>query len=116
MTPDRPQSDKPKIVSEFADDKEFSDLIELFVSELPDRVAAIESAFEAQNHEEVFRLTHQLKGSGPGYGFPTIGEAAGVVEEWYRERSEPVQAELEDVRKQIDDLVDLCQRATHPTN
>jgi histidine phosphotransfer protein HptB len=115
MTPDRSTSDQPKIISEFADDKDFSDLVELFVSELPDRVAAIESAFKACNHEEVTRLTHQLKGAGPGYGFPTIGEAAGVVEAWYRTRSTPAQEELEDVRKQIDDLVDLCRRATQPS-
>ena len=114
MTPERSTSDQSLIISDFADDAEFSDLIKLFVSELPDRVAAIESAFGQGNHEEVTRLAHQLKGSGPGYGFPTIGEAASTVEEWYRTRSTPSHDELIAVRKQIDALIDLCRRATHP--
>ncbi len=115
MTPERTTSDQPQIVSEFADDADFSDLIQLFVSELPDRVAAIESAFGQGNHEEVTRLTHQLKGSGPGYGFPSIGEAAAVVEDWYRARSMPSHDELVAVREQIDSLIELCRRATHPS-
>ena len=114
MTPERSTSDQPQIISEFADDAEFSDLIQLFVSELPDRVAAIESAFGQGNHEEVTRLTHQLKGSGPGYGFPMIGKAAGIVEDWYRARSTPSHDELMAVREQIDALVDLCRRAAPP--
>jgi len=114
MTPERSISDQPHIISEFADDAEFCDLIQLFVSELPDRVAAIENAFGQGNHQEVTRLTHQLKGSGPGYGFPTIGEAAGTIEEWYRARSTPTHDELVAVREQIDTLTDLCRRAIPP--
>lgn len=114
MTPERSISGQPQIISEFADDAEFCDLIQLFVSELPDRVASIENAFTQGNHEEVTRLAHQLKGSGPGYGFPTIGEAAGTIEEWYRARSTPSIDELVAVREQIDNLVDLCRRAVPP--
>ena len=115
MTPERSISDEQQIISEFADDAEFSDLVQLFVSELPDRMDAIKSAFGQGNHEEVTRLTHQLKGASPGYGFPTIGEAAGIVEEWYRARSTPSHDELVAVREQIDALIDLCSRATHPS-
>lgn len=113
MAPERLTSDQPQITSEFADDAEFADLIELFVSELPERVTAIENAFSGADHEEVMRLAHQMKGASPGYGFPTIGEAAAEVESWYRARETPAQTELDEVRKQIDDLVNLCRRATH---
>lgn len=113
MVPERTPSEHSRIVSEFAHEPDFADLIELFVSELPERVAAIEDAFKDSNHTEVTRLTHQLKGASPGYGFPTIGRAAADVEDWYRSRDDDAQSEIEGVRSKIDELINLCARAAH---
>ena len=113
MLSEQTPSDQSRLVSELADDQDFANLIELFVSELPDRLAAIEHAFQKSDHDEVARLTHQLKAAGPGYGFPSIGEAAASVEDWYRSRGLFAEEELADVREKIDALLDLCSRATH---
>ncbi len=68
------------ITSAYAADEEMADLVDLFVNELPDRVAAFVSALESDNWHEVQVISHQLKGAAPGYGFDLVGEAAGQVE------------------------------------
>ncbi len=42
--------------SEFADDPEMQDLVELFVSELPERVAVLRSGLESNALEECARV------------------------------------------------------------
>ena len=68
------------ITSIYATDAEMAELVELFVDELPDRIAAFAEALEAEHWETVRTISHQLKGAAPGYGFESVGEAAGKVE------------------------------------
>lgn len=95
--------------SRFAGDPEMVELIELFVEELPARVETIRSALNRGEFEQLCRITHQLKGASAGYGFDPIGRAAGVVEAQLK--SSGPQAGLEQVRGEVDALIDLCKRA-----
>ena len=56
------------------------EIVREFVSELPDRVAALEACVESGDMAKLQTLAHQLKGAGGGYGFPQITEAAARLE------------------------------------
>lgn len=84
-----PASHEP-IKSEFADDPDMMELIELFLQELPERLAAFSDALAAGDISIVQRVSHQLRGSSAGYGFPKLGRAAAEVEDLIREASPPL--------------------------
>lgn len=104
---------KPPILSEFATDPDMADLVELFVSEMPARIESLSKAWESRDYESLKRLAHQLKGASAGYGFPTIGAAAGVVEErllgvgstGFGEQAEAIAA-------QVRELSEMCKRVS----
>ena len=87
-------------------DADMVELVEMFVDELPDRLAAIEKAMNEQDLVALAKLTHQLKGSAAGYGFPSITDAAKVVES-----SANTDNDLAALAEQTRALVDLCRRA-----
>lgn len=97
------------IHSTYADDQDMVELIEMFTSELPARIKDLEAAAREQAWERLKTLAHQLKGAAPGYGFESIGVAAGGVEKSLLSGSEP--AELADDLKK---LLSLCRRASRP--
>ena len=97
------------MVSEFAGDPEMHELVEFFVSALPERIEAIRGALGEQRFRDLQRLAHQMKGAAGGYGFPAIGAAAGALEGTLKQHQEPP---LEQVRAEVDELVALCNRAT----
>lgn len=94
------------IFSEFADDPDMTELVEAFVSELPRRVTALAECLEQQQLSELQRLAHQLKGASGGYGFPTLGEAAGRVESMLK-----AGGGSETLRAGVEELISLCSRA-----
>lgn len=109
--PDHPPSAPlTPLQSEFASDPDMSELIDLFVTELPARVDSIVAAFRSGDADVVKRISHQLKGAAGGYGFPTMGEAASVVERTLKTSADPQQA-LASMTDQVRALVDLCCRA-----
>jgi HPt (histidine-containing phosphotransfer) domain-containing protein len=71
--------------SELAREADLVELIELFVEELPERVARMRRAAGEQDWQEVGRLAHQLKGAGGSHGFPQLTDAAWQVERAVRE-------------------------------
>ena len=81
----RPSSsgDRP-LRSEFADDPDMQEIIELFVGEMPRRLGELTTCWERRELDRLTHLVHQLKGSSGGYGFPTLGHAAGQLEETLR--------------------------------
>ncbi|MCA9287476.1 MAG: Hpt domain-containing protein [Phycisphaerales bacterium] len=97
-----------QLISEFVDDADMRELVDLFVSELPQRIEAIRGALGTQRYRDLQRLAHQLKGAAGGYGFPTIGAAAGVLEGTLKQNDEPPVARL---RGEVDALIALCNRA-----
>jgi HPt (histidine-containing phosphotransfer) domain-containing protein len=103
-------SPKRRTVSEFANDPEMAELVELFVSEMPGRVSALQKAWAAKQVADLTRLSHQLKGASAGYGVPTIGTAAGSLESQLK-RLDATAASIEGLSKQFQDLIDLCTSA-----
>lgn len=101
----------PRLVSEFAGDPDMQELVDLFVSELPDRVARLQSTWSQIQLDEVKRLAHQLKGASAGYGFPAIGAAAGKLEDALRTSDAANQLTLNSLKRDLDNLIDLCNRA-----
>ncbi|HTW95963.1 MAG TPA: response regulator, partial [Tepidisphaeraceae bacterium] len=75
-----------------------------FVSRLPGRVDSLVQLADRGELEELRRLVHQLKGSGTGYGFPKITEAAAAAEAAIK-ASDRVEA----VRGQVDELIELIR-------
>lgn len=93
--------------SDFADDPEMRELVEMFVADMPGRVEQMERLFEGRQIDELQRLAHQLKGAAGGYGFGAISEAAGDLEGSIKGLEE-----AEALRGQIEELIDLCKRAS----
>src|SRR5439155_26563785 len=91
--------------SSLAGDPDLAELVALFVSELPQRLADIRQAAQEQNWQEVRRLSHQLRGAGGSYGFPLLTTAAGQLESVARE-----QANLTDLRAALDQLTAISDR------
>ncbi len=96
------------LVSEYAQDADMLELIELFVGEMPDRVERLYQALELADLQAVGVLAHQLRGAGGGYGFPQITTVAREVEVMSRDET----VELDALRRSVDALTELCRRAS----
>jgi len=95
------------IYSEFRDEADMLELIELFVEDMEGRVESLRTALDDADWRKLTTLAHQLKGASGGYGFAPVGEAAGKLEETLRE------GELDDIdrlRAQTDEVIELCNR------
>lgn len=98
--------------SRFATDPEMSELVELFVRELPSRMDAIRAAWLQGQTDRLGRMAHQLKGAGDGYGFPEISAAADSLESAARASSETDASErLRALEREVNDLAAWCARA-----
>ena len=113
MQPSPQTPPQPPIRSEFSSDPEMREIVELFVGEMPRRIATLSSHWEAQQLEDLRRLAHQIKGASAGYGFPSIGSAAGRVEQTLVTLGNGgLGSSLDQLRKQVHDLISLCQRVS----
>jgi histidine phosphotransfer protein HptB len=107
-----PNERSARLVSEFASDPDMAELVDLFVTELPTRVAALDAAWSGKRIPDLTRLAHQLKGAGAGYGFPTIGTAAGALESRLKQLDATgTQSSIERLAVEYRELLDLCARA-----
>src|SRR5207249_3328333 len=59
---------------------EMRPLIADFVAQLPEQVEQLEQALRGGDREGLRRQLHQLKGSGGGYGFMPVTDAAARAE------------------------------------
>jgi len=100
-----PNSNPNPIFSEFADDADMLELVELFVEEMPRRLQDIEKAARSQDLGRLAMLAHQLKGSAGGYGFPSITEVARRLEVTAK-----AEADLVSIENDIHELSDLIAR------
>jgi HPt (histidine-containing phosphotransfer) domain-containing protein len=93
------------IFSTLGGDADLSDLVEMFVNEIPDRMATLAAQFSAHDLTELGRTAHQLKGAAGSYGFACITPVAARLESVAKAR------EPEDViRAALDELIALCGR------
>ena len=107
-------SERPsgRIVSQFASDPDMAELVDIFITELPDRIASMNAAWNARKVPDLTRLAHQLRGASAGYGFPSIGAAAGALEEGLKQLHDPTtQDSVATLAAEFRDLLDLCRRA-----
>lgn len=110
--PDESASPIRPLISEFADEPEMRELVQLFTSELPDRVRVIQDAWSTREITSLRRAVHQLKGASAGYGFPTIGQAAGAIEDRLRGLAASDEPGWQTLRRQVDQLITLCRSAS----
>jgi len=64
------------VFSRLADDPLYAEMIQLYVEEMPDRIADLEQAVQQGDRETMRRLAHQLKGSAGTYGFEDVTDIA----------------------------------------
>ena len=74
------ESSKNPLFSDLAGDEDMLDLLESFVSQLPNRASAMTAAFESGDVAQAKVLAHQLKGAAGSYGFTPISEACLAFE------------------------------------
>ena len=101
-----PTENKDPIISVFADDPEMSEIVGLFVGELPQRLKRLEGAMKAADTEALRVIAHQMKGAGAGYGFDGIS-AAGESLEAAIVQDRPI----DEIRFHCSALYDICRRA-----
>lgn len=101
-----PRGPSGPIHSEMATDADMLEIIQMFVDEMPERVASLEQAWDESNVELLSRIAHQLKGACAGYGYSAVGEAAAALENSLKSADH----ELSSVQSQFDELINLCSR------
>ncbi|MCC6426310.1 MAG: Hpt domain-containing protein [Phycisphaerales bacterium] len=99
------------IISEFADDPDMQELVQIFASEMPGKIAGFEQALAGQRLDELRRLAHQLKGAAGGYGFGVVGDAAGRLESRLQSAADgsAAVASIEQVRRDVEEVLALCR-------
>ncbi len=100
-----PPSASP-LVSELANEPDLAEILQTFVEELPQRIAALNDALGREDYQTIARLAHQLKGAAGGYGFPSITEVAAQLE-----KTAALQRDLSKLATEINELAVLCGRA-----
>ncbi|MGV6814826.1 MAG: Hpt domain-containing protein [Phycisphaerales bacterium] len=98
----------PNAFSLDINDPDDAELIEYFLDELPEKIEIITTATTSDDVEALSRIAHQLKGAAPGFGFPTIGEAAGTLEGTLKEVGDSIK-DVAKVKSEVDSLLALCQ-------
>jgi HPt (histidine-containing phosphotransfer) domain-containing protein len=98
------------LTSEFASDPDMAELVELFISEVPQRVGMIADAYREEQWEMLQRISHQLKGASAGYGFPDLGTAAGKVEDIIKSGPITDEKTLDNLTAGVRELILLCRR------
>ncbi len=94
------------LISSYADDPDMKEIVVMFVDELPGRVSAIRAAGDSDDRIKLSQLAHMLKGAAGGYGFSSITDAAGRLEDALAPNGEGDG----DVTTLLAELVALCDR------
>lgn len=100
------QSIESGIYSSLATDEDLAELVELFVQEMPDRIANLIQKYESGDRSALQTVAHQIKGAAGSYGFEQITPYAARLEQSVKQNLPE-----ETLKKEVDELVDLCRRA-----
>lgn len=93
-----------EILSFLEGDPDYQKAVETFVDNLPGKIEEMRKAFEKKDLKDLAFKAHALKGLGGFAGFPIFTEKAKSLEE-------NVKAEdLDRIREQLDEMVQLCMR------
>ncbi|HWP40947.1 MAG TPA: ATP-binding protein, partial [Tepidisphaeraceae bacterium] len=93
------------LVSSLEGNERFREVLERFVSRLPQRIDQITRLMQQRDLEELARAVHQMKGAAGGYGFAPISEAA-----WRAEQCIKASGSLEEIAAEVQKLVRLVRR------
>ena len=74
------QPNEPVVSTLLDEDPTFSDLVEKFVSELPDMLTKLDIAYQEKDWATLKSGLHNLKGMGGGFGYNILTELAGKAE------------------------------------
>ena len=111
--PTRPSPHEGQIRSEFSNDPNMREIVEMYVTEMPERISMLSGLWSAQKFEDLRRVAHQLKGASGGYGFAVVGAAAGRLEGTLLSLTDGGAASnLRELREQVDELLSLCRRVS----
>lgn len=93
------------IYSSLGADSDLAELVEMFVDEMPDRIASLAAAYDSDDREELGRTAHQLKGSIGSYGFGQLTPYAANLEHFVRDGGTE-----EQITESYNSLVTLCNK------
>lgn len=93
------------VYSIYADDPNLSELVSIFVHELPQRLETLRSHAEVEDWESVARVAHQLNELGSNYGFAKLSTLAARLEHCCNE-----QPRIGEILKALDRLGEHCER------
>ncbi|MBN2477382.1 MAG: Hpt domain-containing protein [Pirellulales bacterium] len=99
-------TDTQPLYSSLGGDPDLGEIVDLFVEEMPDRIATLLHQAETSDWENLRRTAHQLKGAAGSYGFDPISPHAAKLEDAIRD-GEPHQQ----IRCAVEELVEICKRA-----
>ena len=105
MKADEAIGNQEYLYSRLAADPDLRDIVDMFVEEMPQRIATLLEMLHAADWEGLRRIAHQLKGAAGSYGFDPIMPSAGRVESVIQD-GEPEQR----IRETVEELIDLCNR------
>lgn len=97
--------------SGFTDDVDLAELIDLFLTDLPELVHDMEQAIAAQDHVQLTHLATQVNGAARGYGFGPLADASANVVTLMED-----QPPLARTQESLAKLITLMQRATQSAN
>ena len=98
-------TDTGPIHSTLRDFPGLNSVIDQYIEGLPAEVARLQALVDGANSDSLKRLLHQIKGSGGGYGFDPITDAARNAEEAFENA-----AESSAVGERIDQLIAVIRR------
>ncbi len=93
------------IYSPLAADPDLGELVDMFVDEMPGRVASLLDRFNRRDWDGLQQSVHQLKGAAGSYGFAAISPCAGKLENAIQHGEPEAQ-----IREAVTELVRLCNR------
>ena len=96
-----------KISSDLALDPDFVELLEEFISHIPERIRSIRERLDGRDRVSLCTLVHQLRGACGSYGFHQITPLATDLEFGLRSDKQ-----LNELEAQIQDFLDACSRMT----
>ncbi len=100
-----PQYHVDPLISEFSSDPDMIVIVEMFIRDIPKRVAAIQKAYAEEDRDTFILLTQHLFEAAGGYGFPSISLAAQDLQ--YNAES---RGDLSTLTSEFGKLVELCGR------
>jgi HPt (histidine-containing phosphotransfer) domain-containing protein len=98
-------ADGEAVYSSLGGDPLMSELVDMYVAEMPDRIAALEQAFSSGDRAVLQRAVHQMKGAAGSYGFDPLTMSAIVLEAAIFDNQSP-----ETILRSFGELIQLCRR------